>query len=64
MQTYPETYQFHIDRTNHPSELHINTLNTDFEIISDSKVIERILECIDPYYNKYLDANTVLGQTL
>ena len=64
VETYPDNYHEHLDRLNHESEIHIDNLKCDFEIKSDENVIENILKCIDPYYDKSLPSSSTISASM
>ena len=64
IKTYPNTFQEHLDRLNHESEINIDNMEGDFTIKSDENIIENILECIDPYYGKSLDSSSTFSASM
>lgn len=64
MHTYPNTYQLHLDRLNHESEMHIDTMEADYIINSDKNVIENILKAVDPYYGKTVDSSSTITSSM
>ena len=63
MSTYPETYEQHLNNRNHKSEIYIDSMKADYEIISDGNVIENILKSIDPYYGKSLPSTATISSS-
>ena len=61
MNTYPDTYEQHVERLNHESESYVDKMDVDHIIKSDDHVIENILRAVDPYYGKSLPSSATLS---
>jgi dephospho-CoA kinase len=63
MSTYPEMYEQHLNNRNHKSEIYIDSMKADYEIVSDENVIENILKSIDPYYGKSIPSSAIISSS-
>lgn len=63
METYPETYENHLNNRNHISEKYVDMMKCHYAIKSDENVIENIMKAIDPYYGKSLPSTATISSS-